>query len=126
MSRDEYAVELIRLFSASEDYTGLRCPDCQGRLVVHQPDERLPERLLGTCRCCFNWFLIDAGGRLMLRLPDEEALRGVGAASGEEECGRTTGGFHRLDRPGEVRDKRRPGPRKSPRTERSPNGHGPN
>jgi hypothetical protein len=75
MSASDSDLELIRKLSEAEDYTKVRCPDCAGRLAVHQPDERLPERLLGTCRSCFGWFLIDAAGGIILRLPGKDSLR---------------------------------------------------
>jgi hypothetical protein len=46
-----------------------RCPGCVTPLVVHQPDEELACRLLGTCRRCKAWFLIDAAAGAMLHLP---------------------------------------------------------
>ena len=71
--------DFVRQLSHAADYSVIRCPVCRGQLMVHQPDERLPERLLGTCRSCFAWFLIDSGGGTMLRLPDTDTLQGTGA-----------------------------------------------
>jgi hypothetical protein len=42
--------------------------------VIHQPDERRPDRLLGTCGSCSAWFLMAPTAAAMLRLPDEGAL----------------------------------------------------
>ncbi len=38
---------------------GVRCPECEGTLILHQPDERNPDRLLGVCERCSDWFLMD-------------------------------------------------------------------
>jgi hypothetical protein len=43
--------------------------------VIHQPDERSPDNLLGTCMECGSWFLINETEEFMLRLPEVEALR---------------------------------------------------
>jgi hypothetical protein len=36
-------------------------PNCSGALALHQPDPDLPESILGTCRDCKSWYLIEAG-----------------------------------------------------------------
>jgi hypothetical protein len=59
----------------SDDPWEIACAACQDQLWVHQPDERLPRRLLGTCPSCLAWYLIDAEKAVMVRLPDEDALR---------------------------------------------------
>ena len=69
------ALKLIRLAGELNDRTGVRCPACRDYLFLHQPDEECPDRLLGTCDECRAWFLIDAAGKVMVRLPDEEELR---------------------------------------------------
>jgi uncharacterized protein YbaR (Trm112 family) len=63
-----------------EDHSEVACPGCHDQLVVHQPDEQAPGRLLGTCPSCSAWYLIDAVAALMVRLPDEGTIRDVGAA----------------------------------------------
>lgn len=68
-------VETIPLPASLRHYFGIRCPACEAHLRVHQPDERSPDRLLGTCPACSAWYLIDAGAEVMCRLPDERALR---------------------------------------------------
>ena len=49
------------------------CPGCAGCLDVHQPDARVPERLLGVCTGCGRWFAIELGSAgdesAMLHLP---------------------------------------------------------
>jgi hypothetical protein len=69
------ALDIIRLVVAPDDLSRSRCPACLDALTLHQPDEMLPDRLLGTCGECHAWFLIDATAELMVRLPDEQALR---------------------------------------------------
>lgn len=53
----------------------LECTRCDATLCIHQPDEQLVDRLLGTCPDCFAWYLIDAVKGLMVLLPDETDLR---------------------------------------------------
>ena len=42
-------------------------------ISVHQPDDDLPGRPLGTCGDCRAWFLIDREAGVMLILPDTTA-----------------------------------------------------
>jgi hypothetical protein len=65
----------------AEDFLCVTCPDCCGSVVIHQPDERRPDRLLGTCGSCSAWFLIAPAAASMVRLPDEAALDGPRTAS---------------------------------------------
>ncbi len=71
----------VRCPSVAEDLLGVHCPDCHGHIIIHQPDERRPDRLLATCECCSAWFLIAMASAMMVRLPDEETLSGSPAAS---------------------------------------------
>ena len=75
------ALDLIRLRLDRDDPWEVACPDCHDHLVVHQPDEQRPERLLGTCPSCSAWYLIDATASVMVRLPDEDALRDARTAN---------------------------------------------
>ena len=77
MPVNEPIPELVRQPSDAADYSVMQCPVCRGQLMVHQPDERLPERLLGTCRSCFTWFLIDSGDGITLRVPGTDTLKGT-------------------------------------------------
>ena len=70
-------LDLIRLTSSPFDCLMIPCPSCDDRLVIHQPDEQSPDRLLGTCEGCRDWFLLDEAGEVMVRLPNLEALRGT-------------------------------------------------
>ena len=69
------ALNRIRLDGKLDDSKRVRCPACRDYLFLHQPDEECPDRLLGTCDECRAWFLIDAAGKVMVRLPNEEELR---------------------------------------------------
>lgn len=69
--------------SAESDYGLITCPRCSAPLVLHQPDEQLPERLLGTCADCHAWFLIDAAREIIIRLPDQEQLRDGSGRAGQ-------------------------------------------
>jgi hypothetical protein len=68
-------LDRIRLLPDPENYSEVACPFCHDDLRVHQPDERLPDCLLGTCASCSAWYLIDAAAAVMVRLPDADALR---------------------------------------------------
>ncbi len=69
------SLELIPVTTDHDDPLVVQCASCHGSLVLHQPDEELPERMLGTCEECQTWFLIYADTQLMLKLPDEKMLR---------------------------------------------------
>ena len=75
MTSIRLALEIIRLRPGSEDPSEIDCPDCQGPMIFHQPDERLPDRLIGICDSCTVWFLVESSAGLMVRLPGEESLR---------------------------------------------------
>ena len=75
MTSIRLALEVIRLRPGSDDLSEIDCPDCHGPIVIHQPDEGLPDRLIGICDTCTGWFLIESSAGLMVRLPDEECLR---------------------------------------------------
>jgi len=61
--------------------SSMQCPNCDDPLVMHQPDEQSPDRLLGTCEECGAWFLLDLAGEVMVRLPDVESLRETQSSS---------------------------------------------
>src|SRR5262245_22727434 len=65
----------------ADDATGMACPRCHAYLLIHQPDQQLPDRLLGTCYACRTWFLMNATAGVIVRLPDEEELEGTRSAS---------------------------------------------
>jgi hypothetical protein len=74
-------LELARFDREPEGRSRLRCPACNEVLMLHQPDEKLPARLLGTCTGCQAWFLIHAGAGIMLRLPEGQVLSDPKATS---------------------------------------------
>ena len=67
------SLDLIRLSPDPDFPSRIRCSSCQARLEIHQPDEELPNRLLGPCHDCGAGFLIAA--EVMVRLPSDELLR---------------------------------------------------
>jgi hypothetical protein len=69
------SLDLIRLTSDPDHPLVVQCASCHDSLVIHQPDEDLPYRLLGTCPECRTWFLIDGAMEVMVKLPDENTLR---------------------------------------------------
>ncbi len=71
------SLDLIRLTTDPDDPLVPVVPraSCPGSLVLHQPDEDMPDRLLGTCKECRTWFLVDGDTELMVKLPDETTLR---------------------------------------------------
>jgi hypothetical protein len=76
MTSIHLALDLIRLDADPDERSRRKCPRCDNDLMVHQPDEQWPDRLLGACAECRSWFLIDVDGKVMVRLPDENDLRG--------------------------------------------------
>jgi hypothetical protein len=52
-----------------------RCPDCRSGLNFHQPDAKLPHRLVATCGACSTWFLIYEDAGVHLRLPSEAEIQ---------------------------------------------------
>lgn len=71
MNSVSLALDLVRF----ERIDHAPCPHCDEPLVLHQPDADQPDRLLGTCPDCRAWFLIDSEAEVMVRLPDQDALR---------------------------------------------------
>jgi hypothetical protein len=69
------AIDLLRLGNSPAEDTETKCPGCGSALDFHQPDPRLPLRLLATCPNCSGWYILDVEARLMARLPDENDLR---------------------------------------------------
>jgi hypothetical protein len=77
MSAVFVSLDLIRLGKGPAEITQTKCPGCGSALDFHQPEPRLPVRLLVTCPDCFRWYVLDAEARLMALLPDEDDLRNV-------------------------------------------------
>jgi hypothetical protein len=69
------SLDRIRITSDPEHPLLVQCSSCHDFLMLHQPDEDTPQRLLGTCPECRTWFLIDGHTDVMVKLPDENILR---------------------------------------------------
>jgi len=69
------SLDLIRTSLGGRSLDELECSRCESSLHIHQPDEQLVDRLIGTCPDCLAWYLIDASTGLMALLPDETDLR---------------------------------------------------
>jgi hypothetical protein len=57
------------------------CTNCRAVLYLIQPDAELPDRLLGVCKGCKHWYLIDTvpdvSEGTMVRLPDVHVIRSL-------------------------------------------------
>lgn len=69
------SLDLIRFLSDPDNPHIVECPSCVDPLTLHQPDENLPDRLLGICPECRAWFLIDGASEVMVKLPDGSFLQ---------------------------------------------------
>ena len=69
------SLDLIRTAFGGRSLDDLECSRCESALHIHQPDEQLVDRLIGTCPDCHAWYLIDAEKGIMALLPDETDLR---------------------------------------------------
>jgi hypothetical protein len=97
MTSRSLALELIPLPTDFEDHSEVSCPACCDGLVIHQPDQQQPARLLGICPSCSAWFLIDSVAAVMVRLPDDDGLRDACTSSDRGDGSRMIrlGGFAR-------------------------------
>ena len=75
MTSISLALDRIHPSRVSDDAAGMACPRCHACLSIHQPDQELPDRLLGTCDECRTWFLINAASGVIVQLPSEEELK---------------------------------------------------
>ena len=46
------------LFEPTDEF--VECPTCRTPLELHQPDIEQPDRLLGICRNCHGWALVQS------------------------------------------------------------------
>ena len=53
-----------------ESNTEILCGHCQEPLDRHQPDDDQPDRLLGTCSQCGEWYLMDLRASVMYVVPN--------------------------------------------------------
>jgi excinuclease UvrABC ATPase subunit len=68
---------VVRLETDPDHQSDRRCPSCQEEFGFLQPDVESPDRLLGVCPECRGWFLVDSSSGVMVRLPDQAALREI-------------------------------------------------
>lgn len=50
------------------------CWGCDNALELHQPDKTMPDRLLGVCSQCSDWYVIQLGEEGFEALKLEPAL----------------------------------------------------
>ena len=66
--------------------TEIECLNCGDPLAIHQPDEGFPERMLGACEQCRDWFLwdFDAGTNeaVLVLLPDRDHFKRAAGGTG--------------------------------------------
>jgi hypothetical protein len=70
MSKVYVSVALTRL----RDLSRIACPSCGKRLNLHQPDVHLPDRMLGTCSKCQQWYVIHHQRGFMALIPGPDDL----------------------------------------------------
>jgi hypothetical protein len=72
-------LDVLKFPSAVEHRIAAQCLTCSLPLSLFQPDLNSPERLLGICEQCKQWFLVDLIPDLtegvLWRLPDIEVIR---------------------------------------------------
>ena len=65
-----------------KDVPRVKCMSCNLRLELHQPDPESPERLLGICERCRNWYVLDLvqddNEAVMVHIPEAKHLRKIG------------------------------------------------
>lgn len=83
MPRDTRTVPLslrmLRFSPLAQAIDEVTCLDCGAYLDLHQPDAEAPDRLVGICRRCGHWYVIDlapgADEATMVLLPEAGAFR---------------------------------------------------
>jgi len=75
MSSIFVSLDRICTFIGTRSLDEIECSRCESFLYIHQPDEQMVDRLIGTCPDCLAWYLIDAEKGNMALLPDENDLR---------------------------------------------------
>jgi hypothetical protein len=51
-------MDVISFTAIPGDLDWIHCPNCDGQVVLHQPDQQAPHRFLGFCEACKGWYLI--------------------------------------------------------------------
>jgi hypothetical protein len=63
------------------------CLECSGTLRLSQPDLEMPERLIGACPSCKQWYLIDLiedlDAGVIAGLPGRHVIRSLSAGPGD-------------------------------------------
>jgi hypothetical protein len=71
--------EVTTLEVAAGGFLSFDCQECQTTLDIHQPDEEHPSQLLGTCRSCGAWHLVeiasDGSEAMLLKVPNLDDVR---------------------------------------------------
>jgi hypothetical protein len=75
MSLIPVSLTVIHLAINNRSFDDIHCHKCAERLELHQPDEDLADRFVGTCPGCQAWYLINLEMGVMVLLPDEADLR---------------------------------------------------
>jgi hypothetical protein len=78
-------LEVGRLSSSSSDTLRIGCLGCRSFLELHVPDTQTPERMLGVCRQCGDWFIVELfpppSGAMIVRLPGRDDLLDIARGS---------------------------------------------
>ena len=78
-------LDVLRFPVPVERPAGAHCLNCSSPLSLCQPDLESPDRLLGVCKRCKHWFLIDLipdrTEGILCRLPDIEVIRSLSRAN---------------------------------------------
>ena len=70
------ALDVIPFSTPSGDLAWVRCIKCSESLDLHQPESDFPDRLLGVCKSCRCWLLVELVPNkpeaVLILLPDGE------------------------------------------------------
>lgn len=62
------------------------CLNCRKPVEIHQPDDGFPERMLGTCPHCREWYLwdfdVDSNDAVMVLLPNHNYFKAAAGGTG--------------------------------------------
>ena len=70
------AVTLVKIVEPVDRWA-IPCPGCGRGMMLHQPQEDYPSRLLGTCDHCLHWAaieLVSEGDAMLIDLPAPGSL----------------------------------------------------
>ncbi len=81
-------LDVLRFPTATPESTGVICLRCSCPLSLLQPDLDLPDRLLGVCRQCKHWFLVellaDRSEAIILALPENQVIQELSLTAPEK------------------------------------------